>query len=208
MTNHIKLGGIIMVEIINVQETKVNTYDNIAEFVESMNTSETKRLFTYFNSGFLGIGQGWTAAFMNSDGTIHGFYTDDVDNGFTEMIKPIYDKLKEKNMIEVDGMIKAYQTGAIKQFFQPENPEDDDKSNLSLLSWINATHELPADNTIIQYITENEKALLDATKGNQHLIIQIDGNNGRNLERALQTFQNYKIQDNTPIVEWYLDLKK
>ena len=182
-------------------------YNSIPEFVIALENSGTKRLHTFTDTGFLGLGACWAASFISNEGLVHR-YDCDINKSFKIIIKPIYDLIEKINVPEVDGIIRvSKRDSSIYQMFQTDAPEEDKNIQASLNAWQNAVLELPVKGTIIQYMKKGSEVVVDAKKGKLHLVTGLDGKENRTLENVLSKVKSYTIQNNTPILNWYLDIK-
>lgn len=195
-----------MVEQTELFGTIAREYDSIEEFVDAIKGCGAKRMHTFFNQGFLGIGGGWTASCVGVTGTAHGYRTDDITDGFKGRVKPIYDTLKSEKIIEVDGIIKVSpRNGSVYQLFQTENQENPQKANSSFEAWVDAIIGFPTEGTLAQYMRDPTMTVVDITRGKYHWITALDGEKDRTLDKIV-AWMPYKCRDNTDTVIWYLDM--
>ena len=211
-----------MVQEQNGLDTKALIYHDVDEFKQILETVKPARMHTYFQGGFLGIGSNWAATFQDSDGIVHGFMTVEVKEGFEERINPLYELVKSGAITEVDGMIKlSEKQKAVYHVFETEKQSDEEAVNKSYNAWIDAVKTLPVEETLIQYLNDGEHTIVDATRGTNHYIKTLSPLLGKTLEDALEDLQTegegdnakvvsknqYKLQDNMPVIAWYTDMK-
>lgn len=196
-----------MVEQTELFGTIAREYDSIEEFVDGIEGSGAKRLHTFFNQGFLGMGGSWTASCVGATGMVHGYNTSEIEEGFKDRVKPIYDLIKAEGIREVDGIIRVSpRNGSIYQVFQTENPENPQKAKSSFEAWVDAILGFPTEGAVAQYLRDESRCIIDVTRGKYHWITALDGKKDRTLDRVV-TWMPYKCRDNTDTVIWYLDMK-
>ncbi len=210
-----------MPELDEILGTKIAEYESVEEFTAALEAAKPVRLHTYFDKGMFWFGSNWKASFVDSEGNVHGFVTRDVEEGFQDRIKPIYDLLKGAKIPEVDGIIRVSERdGAVYQVFETDFPDEAGKEQASYDAWIDAVKALPVEGTLIQYLKEDSSVLLDATNGKNHFITTIDEDSGITLESTLAKLQPSKnkdgaevlgqpfaTRDNSPVIGWYLDME-
>ncbi len=211
-----------MAERLEVLGTTVVQYDDVTEFTAALQEAKPARVHTFCNSGLFGIGGSWNASFVDSE-VAHGFATGDLSDGFKGRVRPIYDSMNEAGVPEVDGTLRVSErNGSIYQVFQTERPDIEERAQASYDAWVDAVRDLPVEGTLIQYLKDGSTVVLDATRGNTHLIIQLDEDSGRTLDDTLTRLQSageaedegktevlrqpYETRDNTPVVGWFKDM--
>jgi len=198
-----------MSELQEILGTVVKLYNDASEFTTALGNVKPTRLHTFFNQGFLGIGNHWTASFVDQKGAVYGYILNNVGDDFKEKSEPIYAEMGKSRIIEVDGMITVSERdGSIYHVFQTDTPDQLERVEASYESWITAVSLLPVNGTLVQYLKNSSTAVIDATHGNDHLVTTIDENSGMTLDSTLERLkQPYALRDNGSVISWYLDLK-
>jgi hypothetical protein len=201
-----------MAEKQQVFSTLVLTYDSILEFVEALKSSNTKRIFTFGDGGFLGIGASWTASFIDDKGQVH-FYQDlnPFEENNEDKDKLICDVVKENGIIEVDGIIRvSTRVDFVYLVFQTDCPDDQEMVAASYNEWMIAVKSLNPDVATIQYCLDkdNHVGYIDAYDHKLHYIIRLDGHEGRCLDDIRNMLTEYEFVDLLNNIAWYLDLVK
>jgi len=203
-------------------KTAVYSVGEEAAFNAAIENAKPARLHTFCNVGLFGLGANWSASFVDQEGNVHGYITMDLNDGFAERVKPIYDTIKGANIPEVDGKVEiSDKNGHVYQVFQTDSPSKPERVGVSYDAWIDAVRTLPVEGTLIQYLRNESQVAIDATRGKMHLVTMIDENDGRTLESTLMALRSpknpdgqaevldrpaYQTRDNQEVVNWYLDL--
>jgi hypothetical protein len=197
-----------MAEITEINGIKEFQYEGVDEFNTAIDEAKPVRLHTYFASGFLGIGSNWSATFVDPNGNVHAFRTHDVNEGFKERVKPIYNTIKEANIPEVDGIVKiSTRVSGTYQVFATERPDLEDLAQKSYDAWLNAAQSLPVEGTLIQYIKDDDTITFDAGNGTTHLTTSFDETEIRTIDDTLNALSQYESRDNKPAIDWFLDMR-
>lgn len=212
-----------MVEEHKQTGTKINVYSAVGEFKDALAQIKPKRLHTFAQAGFMGIGGGWSASFIDSEGAVHGYQTGETGDGFKERVKPIYDVVKEIEIPEVDGTLRVSEhDGAVYQIFQTERPDLSERADASYNLWTGAVRELPVEGTLIQYLQiDDDSVVFDATMGKTHFVTTLTIDEDRTIESVIGDVRagvaeegeaqvmgtkEYAVRDNSSVIMWYKDL--
>ncbi len=203
--------------MVETQKRKGNTshlYRSIDEFVSVLIQKQPVRIHTFANLGFLGIGANWTASFSDTAKIVHSYSTDELEN-LGEKSKPIYDAMKEKNIPEVDGMIKiSERNDAIYSIFQTDSPSKQAFVAKSYNDWLDAVKTLKGDISL-RYLKTEDSEIIDAIDSEErHYLTSLDKKKGRTFEKTYDLLQKDPLlceriskDPVEEVINWYLDMK-
>jgi hypothetical protein len=209
-----------MVTIETLAGTTVNEYDDNNEFVEALRKSDAPRVHTFNQLGL--FSRTWLATFMDGENQVHFFSTAAKGDEYQSQIRPIYDAMAEKQVPEVDGILKVSPAnGIIYQIFEADPGSSvEDKAQVAHDAWIEAVKTLPFEGTIIHYLKADDDIVVDAIKERTHFVTVLKSADGFTLEDTLKKLARisdnaggtiaggprYQTQDNGPVVTWYKEL--
>jgi len=190
-----------------LKETSAYAYDSVDEFAEAIQGSDAKRLFSFNVGKVLGI------VFIDENGVVHGYGTDNGGERLEDQVGPIYETIKKLDIPEVEGLIDISDSGIAYQIFRTEDSDNDENVQASFEAWCAAVRNLPISQIskghyiggpFIQFLRVNDSSevIVDATFGNQHFVIRLDGKEGRTLADVRAMFSYYQFRDNQSAADW------
>jgi len=195
----------------DVKGTTLFQYEDILEFTEMLNKSQSKDFYFSFNPGIFGRAAILTVSFVDEKDIVHRFKKYDFRGNLKTELEPLTELMQKKGVCPTDGDVEIQsKSGDIYYIFSP-NVTNEKNIQASYDAWLKSVKSLPSNETVIKYYTghcleglESEGIVIDAAKGKEHRIMHLDGKEKRTLELTLNEMKGCSIKGSEPIENWYL----
>jgi len=194
---------------------KIINYSEPSEFVDAMGQYRPNRVFT--SSIVSGAGSAticnWGASFSVNTGVVHDkilrnsimFGSGEVINkDYLQDKKIILDGAKLLDIEDIHGRIEVSEKyGDVYHMFEASQETYD--------SWLKLVKtELPRESAMLQYEMGNDEgsAVIDATEGIMHYVLNLDGREERTLENTLRQLSEFATRNNGPTRDWFEQVSK